>query len=546
MQSVPGGLLDLEHAPPPAVQATGRPDATAGPFRRFEAALVPAIYLTIGLASVRSFRFIHNKDEIAYISVAKHYADGNLLDGVNAYWAPMLSWLLAPLLALEIEPALAAKVLAVLIGLFVLLCVRRLTFTVDMRPGARWLVLLLAVPVLLSYSLAPFTPDLLHAGLLLLYISLVTDRSFPASRFAGAAAGVVGALLFFSKSYGLLFFLLHFTVVIGLRALMASERSTRRSLLRHGAVGLAVFFVLAAAWGALLGQKYGSFTLGVGGSYNHSIVGPHSPGRPIFYMGPVEPPPPAITSVWEEPHYFAQRLGRWSPLESWTAAKHQLRLLATNGRTTAEVFQQFSMLSVTILTAAVVLCMVSRRRTSTLTPLLWLLTIALYAGGYMLVYSEERYLWGLLLLTLVLGGHLLSMLLGTDLLARRGPTAMVCGVFAATTLIHPLPALFSRVGDGREVNAISEELRGSGLGGADIASSDDFGASNLVAFKLGARYWGQSPVGSSEVEAVERLQGTPVRFYLVWNSSPQPTHPAFTEVRQVRSGKVRLVVYSVS
>jgi hypothetical protein len=71
--------------------------------------IIPLLYLALWLVFLKDYRHIFNKDEISYISIAEKYARGDFIHAVNAYWAPLLSWLLAPLLWLGLPYNYAAK-----------------------------------------------------------------------------------------------------------------------------------------------------------------------------------------------------------------------------------------------------------------------------------------------------------------------------------------------------------------------------------------------------------------------------------------------------
>ena len=149
-------------------------------------------------------------------------------------------------------------------------------------------------------SLVFFTADFLLAGILSFYFSIILSRDYASKWYAGWLSGVLGAFAYFTKSYAFYFFLAHFLFA----NFIHSWSSDRRTVLKHCAAGLAVFFGLSAIWVLLLHQKYHEVTLGIIGKYNYAIVGPDSPGRPIFYIGFLPPADATATSIWEDPYYF--------------------------------------------------------------------------------------------------------------------------------------------------------------------------------------------------------------------------------------------------
>ncbi|MCB1126597.1 MAG: hypothetical protein KDM81_08895, partial [Verrucomicrobiae bacterium] len=68
---------------------------------------VQAVLLAVAAAANRGRL---NTDAVAYLRLAHDYAEGPLHLAVSGYWGPMLSWLIAPLLAFGVEPLLAGRV----------------------------------------------------------------------------------------------------------------------------------------------------------------------------------------------------------------------------------------------------------------------------------------------------------------------------------------------------------------------------------------------------------------------------------------------------
>src|SRR5438128_904998 len=157
------------------------------------------IYVVFGLLLLKHFDFIWAKDEINYISIGQKYARGEFLLAPNAFWPPLLSWLLAVPICLGVPPALAAKVLSLFIGAFTFFAARSLSYTFEMADWVRIIILYSLVPILLYCSLIHFTPDLLLAGLLAAYFSVILNRKYASRVGIGWLCGVLGALSYFAK-----------------------------------------------------------------------------------------------------------------------------------------------------------------------------------------------------------------------------------------------------------------------------------------------------------------------------------------------------------
>ncbi len=51
----------------------------------------------LGILQFWTLRFTVMSDGISYLDIARNYAAGDWKMAVNAYWSPLLSWLMAPM-----------------------------------------------------------------------------------------------------------------------------------------------------------------------------------------------------------------------------------------------------------------------------------------------------------------------------------------------------------------------------------------------------------------------------------------------------------------
>ncbi|MGH9967701.1 MAG: hypothetical protein ACREBG_07675 [Pyrinomonadaceae bacterium] len=413
-------------------------------------------YLVLGLLLLKYYHYIIAKDEVNYISIAQKIAAGDFLNAPNAYWNPLLPSLLAVLIVLGVPAALGAKLLCLGIGVFALFSVRSLSYALEMSEGIRKLLLFLLVPILLYFSLAFFTPDLLLVALLSLYFSIILTRNYVELSYAGLLCGALGALSYLAKPYAFSFFLVHFTLFNALYYFRNNQKATRRIVLRQFAFGLVVFFCVTAGWVYLLHRKYHEVTIGISASYNYKIRSADLQplGPPSTYSGLVPPRDDKAYSIWEEPYYFYKRANSWSPLDSQRSFRQQLKLILDSVENIAIFHLKFSVFSFTIILAAILLCINATRKSTSHPELLFmLLTFGLYSAGYALIYSEERYMWPMQILILLMGGHVLHLLLQTGFITDRVKQVLIL-LFSASFMIHPFLELATRANKGRNVYLI--------------------------------------------------------------------------------------------
>ena len=77
-----------------------------------------ALYaVVLGVAAARNVDRL-NPDAIAYLRIAHYAATGQLDLMISGCWGPLLSWLIAPLLAVGVDSLVAARVVLALSACF--------------------------------------------------------------------------------------------------------------------------------------------------------------------------------------------------------------------------------------------------------------------------------------------------------------------------------------------------------------------------------------------------------------------------------------------
>ena len=537
-------------------------------------------YVALVVLLMPNYLSFYYKDEIAYVAAAERYARGDFAAAPNSLWGPLISWLMAAAMSVGASSLAAARAVPVLIGAATLWSVNRLSKTLDLQSGLRWLYLLTLVPYVLYFSLLGATDDLPLTALLILYFSIIFDPRYPDRRFAGALCGVLGGLAYYAKGFALGFFLVHFSVSTALHWFAQREGQARKRVIRKFAAGMAVFAALAAIWVAALYQKYGVVTFGITGQYNYQIVGPEAKERPALYVGFVEPPKTTTVSIWEDPAYFydlpAARqccLKPWSPFDSGSAFKHQLLLFKLNFGRTLMTFLSYSPLTLLVAFAALAFCLAplwpSKRKgpdaptrgfraglenasaaarliladPQRFAPTLMLFTIVLYPIPYTLVFSDERFFWPVLILFMGLGFYLLTVFFREQAVSRNA-RLLVAGLFSLSFLAFPAYTLATGNKARNETALIAKQLNDPAFAGSSMASNTDYGASMVVAYYLKAKYYGSAAPGMSEEAITEDLKRKGIRYYLVWGIPP--SERAGMRLSKVVKGSFRpLSVYEV-
>lgn len=361
--------------------------------------LVLTTYVAISLILIPYYKYLVNGDAIAYISIANHYLSGNLSYAINGYWGPLYSWLLIPFIYVwpgEVQTLLSARILAVILGIFTIIGFKLLIDKFDLESKIKILTLVSSLPIILYFVFNDPTPDLLVVCLLIYYLNTIMDSRYRSKVYMGLFSGLFGALAYLSKSYAFFFFIIHFSLtnIYYIRSFPLK----RKIIAKNFALGLIIFFIISGAWIGAISAKYGYFTIGTAGSYNHAKIGPESKGNPIDYEGLFQPPNPYAISIWEDPTYL--NIKKWNPIESSENIKHQIAVFSNNLLILVFMLESFSILSLLIIVLGIILYFkTSRESKRQLTVLLG--TIILYLGGYSVILLEARYIWLVYLLLLL-------------------------------------------------------------------------------------------------------------------------------------------------
>lgn len=233
------------------------------------AALVIAVFVPIASMAARSRLAITNIDGVSYMGIARQYAAGDLHDAVNAYWSPMISWLMAPFIRAGLGLTSAFVAVNALTCLAILVLGAWLVLRVTRNGWATAFTTAATAPMLIA-NVARQTPDLLVLLWFIgfVWVLLAADRARHGSLrrriVLGAVLGAVCALGFFAKLFLVPVFVVVVPLWFGFRWLRTDGRS--REALRRGAVipltALVAVLVVSAPWVTALSLKYHTLTAG--------------------------------------------------------------------------------------------------------------------------------------------------------------------------------------------------------------------------------------------------------------------------------------------
>jgi hypothetical protein len=421
-----------------------------------------ALILSLTVYAVVCVSFFHYErltgDATLYLSIAEKYIRGDFSNAINGYWGPLLSWLLIPFLSLGWSHLLAVNALNLIFGILSILGVWKLSSRFEMSDNIRTIILLPLVPVLIFISLIE-PMDFLLLCILIYYFVVVFDSSYSESITHAFTAGMLGALLYFSKPYGFPFFISHFTIFNIFHYVAVSSKEHKRNVLRNFLIGFALFALISGIWISLISNKYGHLTFSNMGRGVFASLGPGSEhetlekGDPIFFEGLFAPPNETAFVIYEDPSYARKKT--WSPLDSRESLRHFIRNFIKNIVAVIKAYESYSRLSISIVIAYLLILfykpfdsMLSRR--DLVYPFI---TLVLFTGGYTFFHIEARYLWIANILLLLMGGQVLHILFQTEFFSKNIVRNVLTVLFILSFMVTPIK---SSIGIGNE--SINREM----------------------------------------------------------------------------------------
>ena len=262
------------------------------------------VYCCLGILLFSLYQFQINPDGVSYLNIAHLYAIGDFHDAINGFWGPLISWLLVPLILLKLQPLFAYKIVSLTISFFTFIAIRKLSYRFAINEEVRLLILIAAIPMLLFYAFLLVTPDLVLLCITLYYFYYIFDADYSKKATQGFIIGFLGALLYFSKSYGFYFFIAHFSLFTFIYLLKSKNHQERRNVLLKYIFGLTIFLIISGIWIYSLSNKYQHFTVSISGEYNMKLDSLGSEGQPVHYQGLLPLSYPAAVSAWDDPSYL--------------------------------------------------------------------------------------------------------------------------------------------------------------------------------------------------------------------------------------------------
>lgn len=467
---------------------------------------------------------------------------GNWGEAINGYWGPLFSWLLIPFLLLAKTPLYAlnaAKIISLIAGFFTIIGVDILSRKLGIQRLFKILILITMVPVILSFVFNVITPDLLVTCLLIYYLLIIFDPKYSNKLSYGLFCGILGAAAYLAKSYALPFFIVHFVLFNFIYYFKENSKVNKKKLLKNFFLGISIFFVISGIWIGAINYKYGELTIGTSGAYNQALVGPESQGHPMYYQGLLKPSNMNSVSVWEDPSYL--KMEKWSPFYSSYYFKYQINIIINNIVTIIQYLESFSVLSILIIVFSLIFISKSVSKDSRNTSIYLVMTILIYCGGYALILVEQRYLYLICILLLIMAFYMVNRAYNLQMFNIKFRNILLIFI-VFSFILNPIFSLIQFVNLGEGTYNLSQSLTADyGIQG-NIASNGKWERSLDISYYLNSKYYGITKNTTNSMEIQRELEANNIDYYFVWGNSSKLN---LTDYQEITNNRIMgLWVYS--
>jgi len=447
-------------------------------------------------------RYYVDPDATAYLTIARRYATGDWVRGVNGYWSPLSCWFTAMGICAGMEAITAAVVVNTAGALGFLGVSFSLFRYFGLKQYVQWLFCA-ALTVFLAYAVYyQLFADLWECFLLLAGLRIVLSERFLRAPALWILHGCVGALAYFSKAYAFPFFLLNTLVCVFFLA-----GKNKLQWLKICVVSIGVMMVCASPWIWLLHEKYGRWMTSTAGSLNMSwyLLG-HANYKPG--LGCLLPLPYADAVYhWEDPYYVAGDTPHF-----WSSGHYfllQCARVVQNFLKMAGSMSALSLFFFPLWIAAFLVFSIKKRRQHLPRPLqMLLISFLLFPLAFLLINFEPRYIWYLVPPGMILGHFALQQL------KKRQKAATV--VFALSFALWPLLDTAFIWNEGKREFEQAKEMKKKNIKGsftANTGNNRDIQKMVRLAYFSGNSCYVAPLAGRTTEQVLQEMRRYHIKYY---------------------------------
>jgi hypothetical protein len=448
-------------------------------------------------------------DYSAYLNISRKYAEGNFIEAINAYWSPLISWLLVPFHWFHFNIYWAFKIINYVSGIGILWYAYKLAIKLKIHPFLQKLLVFNLIPITLFYASETNTPDFLMAfvWITFLYYYYNNDSNPYLISF-------LAIVCYFTKNYFLgfiiAFLIINFTIVF-------FQNSFSKSYLKRQISIITPFLVVLSIWGTFISLKYQRPLLSSAFSYNASVVTPEGIKSHFVFdnIGLIKPFESKMIFGWEDPSYYPTiAKSIFSNFKEKTLiVKYNLKLLN-------HYLNCFSYFKIGILAIILIPLLFNQKNH------LYLgitATVYIYMMGYLALILEDRYLISVYILLVILVYKSISEIIKYF----RLPKTIKLILPIATMLILVKSPVYGFINNWKSSEAIkykyqfceSEELKTT-LNNKNTASNDGYELLSLINYKAKSIYYGELLLNMTDEQRINALKKYQIEYYFHFYEHP--------------------------
>jgi hypothetical protein len=482
-------------------------------------------FLLAGIAAFFHKYYFHLEDTFQYLVIAEDYSKGNFAEAVNSFWSPMFSWMLVIFLKTGIEPFLSIQLLQIIIGSVALLGVFVL---IPFRQENRILFLLFLfsfVILILSFAILVATPDLLLMTVGIWYLIFISGKHFYFNnKFSFLLFGLIGAMLYFAKGAGFVFFLLSFSI-INLLFFIRKDFDRKKIVFKYFS-SLFIFFIISSFWIVLISKKENKILFSSAAEYNFKLIGPASNPNilgelrhPFEWNGLIPPFQKNAINAWEEPQKM--EIKNWSPFHSRNEFFHYMKIIFKNLWSIQSFY--FGKDAGTILVLGMLFLVLKKRNeakiifSENIIPILIAVSCTL---PYIFVLVTDRYIW---INNIVLGVLAIAVF---DVLSKKNRNISIVFLLIFSILIafQPAKELLANHDDYSNI-FLEEETLSKYISGNTVSvltngeiGGENYTKSTLINYFSHSKYFGILCVPEQSKNMSDELKKYKIKYLLSWNN----------------------------
>lgn len=455
-------------------------------------------------------------DSVAYLTIAKRYANGETLKAVNGLWSPWSCWLVALLLKQGMA-AMSAAVLVNTVGATgVIYICQSLFLHYNMERRLQWL-LNTTLAIFLSYAVYnQLFEDLWECFLLLSTFRVIVSDKYIQRPMLWVACGMIASVAYFAKAYSFPFFILN-TVCCTFFLTNAIQKENRMQWLKICFVTILVMMLCSSPWLYLLHEKYGKWMASTSGSMNtsislvghaiwrdgiHHLIPPTYPDSPYYWEDPY-PLMGTMPHFWDSLHLFLLQIVR--------VAQRALQMILSMNEISCLLFP----------TWLLALCIVLSKKIRSLFPesfFLLALTMVLFPSGFFLAHFEARYIYYMIPFSMILAAWVLGKVLTN--INNRSLSGLILVVFCITYISWPIWDMKTMMHEGKEQLDVAHELQQAGIKGsfaANVYINKDVQKVARIAYHSGNPYYNMETADFPKTELLSEMRRYKVKYYFYFH-----------------------------